>query len=136
MTTFATRPSLAIANDTITSLMVSQDGTANTALNPIAVPAGKIWIVKTANVRQSDATARAVAIEVVDASDNLIATIAGDLVTTGITGIQTRFSGHLILPAGFKLRGNTVGITASTPALQLTGLEFNMGLPSSVLTLA
>lgn len=135
MATFTARTSIGVANDTITVLTVSQDGTANTALNAITVPTGKIWIVKTANVRQSDATARAVAIEVTDGT-NLLATIAGDLVSTGITGIQTRFSGHLILPGGFQIRGNTVGITASTPTLQLTGLEFNSGLPSSVLTLA
>jgi hypothetical protein len=135
MTTFAVRNSIGIANDTVTVFNISQDGTANTALNPVTVPAGKVWIVKHAAVVQSDATARAVAIQIVDASDNVIATIAGDLVTTGITGITTRYSGHFIVVGGYKVRGNTVGITASTPAIQISGLEFNQGLDSRVLGL-
>lgn len=133
MTTFSAKPTLNVANDVITAFNISQDGTANTAANPIAVPAGKVWILKNASVIQSDATARAVAIQVTDASDNVVLNLAGDLVSTGITGITTRFSGHCIVPPGYKVRGLTTGITASTPALQVSGLEMNIGFDPRVL---
>lgn len=136
MTTFTYRSTLGIVNDEVTALNISQDGTANTAANSITIPAGKFWIVKTASVIQSDATARAVAIQVLDASGNVVANLAGDLVSTGITGITTRFSGHCIIPSGFMIRGLTTSISASTPTLQVSGLECNNGQNPSVLTVS
>lgn len=132
MTTFSNKVDIGLgANTQATVLLVSQDGTANTAANPAIVPAGKFWVIKAASVTQSDATARAVAIQVVDASDNVVLNLAGDTVSTGITGIVTRFSGKVVIPAGFKLRGLTTGISASTPALQFAGFEINNNLPFS-----
>lgn len=131
MTTFTNRTSLGFPNDNVTALNISQDGTANTASNPITVPAGKFWILKGASVLQSDATSRAVAIQILDGSGNVLRNLAGDAVTTLATGIATRFSGHEIVPPGFQVRGLTTGITASTPTLQVSGLEASTGLPSS-----
>lgn len=131
MTTFTVRSSLGFPNENVQAFNISQDGTANTAANPITVPAGKFWILKNASVTQSDATARAVAIQVVDASDNVVLNLAGDIVTTGATSTVTRFSGHCVVPAGYKVRGLTTAISASTPTLQVSGLEASTGLPSS-----
>lgn len=130
MTTRANRVSLGFPNENVQALLITQDGTANTAVNAITVPAGKFWIIKTAYIVNSDATARAVAIQVTDGT-NVIATVAGNLITTNVTGVGVSYSGHLVLPSGWQIQGNTVGITASTPVLQITGLEASNGLPSS-----
>lgn len=136
MTTFAARPSLQIANDTITALLISQDGTSGNATSAVlTVPTGKIWIIKTANAINADTgTARAVAIEITDGT-NVVARIAGDLVSTIATGVQVRYVGNLLLPTGYQIRVNNVAVGAFVPVLQVTGLEFNSGLPSSVLNL-
>lgn len=134
MTTFAARPSLGIANDTITALLISQDGSSGVATVALTVPAGKIWLVKSANIVNPDSTVRAVAIQVTDGT-NVVATVAGDLVTTIAQNVQQRYNGHLILPTGYQIRGNVVAVGAFVPVLQVTGLEFNSGLPSSVLGL-
>lgn len=132
MTTFTNKVDIGLgANTQATVLLISQDGTANTAANAITVPAGKFWVVKAASVAQSDATARAVAIQVVDASDNVLLNLAGDTVTTSATSTVTRFNGKVTIPAGYKIRGLTTGISASTPTLQVAGFEINNNLPFS-----
>lgn len=131
MATLVTRSSLGFPNDNVVALNVNQDGTANTAASAtIAVPANRFWIIFGATAAQGDATARAIAIEILDASGNVVQTIAGDLVTTVATGIVVRSAGRFIIPAGFSIRANNVAISASTPNLKLTGVEAFVGLPS------
>lgn len=131
MTTFINRPvgsaGLGFPNDNVTPIIATVDGVANTAIVSSTVPAGKFWLINNVNVAQTDATARAVAIQVTDGA-NLIATIAGDLVTTGATGTVTRFNGQVLLPSGYVLRGNVVAVSASTPVLQFSGFEASNGL--------
>lgn len=136
MTTFTNKVDIGIgANTQATVLLISQDGTANTAANPVTVPSGKFWIVRACSVTQSDATARAVAIQVVDASDNVLLNLAGDTVTTGATSTVTRFSGKVVVPAGYKVRGLTTAISASTPTIQISGFEVNNNIPFNQLFL-
>jgi hypothetical protein len=127
MTTFTYRPSLLFPNDNVTALYISQDGTSGTATSAVlTVPANKLWQVNTANVKNPDTTARAVAIEITDGT-NVIATIAGDLVTTNLTGVQTRFVGDLVLTGGQQIRANVVSVGAFVPTLQITGYEASYG---------
>lgn len=130
MTTRANRVSLGFPNENVQALLITQDGTANTAVNAITVPTGKFWVIKTAYLVNSDATARATAIQITDGT-NVIATIAGNLITTNVTGVGVSFSGHCIIPSGWQIQGNTVAVSASTPVLQITGFEASNGLPSS-----
>jgi hypothetical protein len=132
MATSVLRASFGFTNENVTAITVSQDGTANTAASAaIVVPANKIWTIWTATATQGDATARAIAIEVLDTASAVVAVLAGDLVTTVATGIVVRFVGRVSVPAGYTIRTNNVAISASTPNLKLIGVESNVGWPAT-----
>lgn len=136
MATVATRTSLKIANDTIQLLSVTQDGASGNATSAvIVVPATVFWIVKNASVVNPDTVARACAIEVLDAAANVVCLLAGDGVTTQAQGVASRFAGHSLLGPGWSLRANVAAVGAFVPVLKFTGIEANLGLPSSVLGL-
>lgn len=137
MATLNTRPSLGVVNEQISVLSITQDGTASTANNTVTVPVGHFWIVKFAAVANPDSTVRANAIQLLDASNAVICTLAGDLVTTGAQGVVTRFAAGPGLPvaAGYSIRSVTTAVGAFVPVLQIYGLDLFTGQPMSVYNL-
>lgn len=131
------RQTMGVANDTITFLTVSQDGTSGSALSAIAtVPAGKIWRIKSVSASNPDTVARALSIDVLDPTGAICCNLVGDVVTTKAQNLNVNAQNvDLDLPEGYQIRLNAVAIGAFVPNLKFVGFEYNKGLPSSVLTI-